>query len=333
MGKTNALDAIHYLCMTKSGVTTGSDRLLVQHDADFFRLEGAFIKDERYTQVVIKYLAGKTKVVSRNGAPYARLSEHIGAFPVVIVAPSDTQLALEGSEERRRFWDATISQVDGRYLDEAMRYNKLLAQRNAYLKSTQRPQEALLRIYDEQMAPLAAYLHEQRKAYTALLRPILEEAYRRISGGQETVSIAYRSKLEEQDFLTLMEAAREKDRILQRTTQGVHRDDWAFHIAGHIVKKYASQGQLKSYVLALKIAQYDLLRAERGVSPIMLLDDVFDKLDNDRVRDLIALLIDEAFGQIFITDTDAERIEGIIAAFDVPFRRFDIVHGTVAPQS
>lgn len=332
MGKTNALDAIHYLCMTKSGITSGSDRLLVQHEADFFRLEGAFEADQRTTQIVVKYLAGKSKVVERNGTPYARLSAHIGAFPVVMIAPNDTQLALEGSEERRRFWDATISQVDGRYLDEAMRYNKLLSQRNAYLKSTNRPQEALLSIYDEQMAPLAAYLHEQRKAHTALLRPILEEAYRRISGGQESVSIAYRSKLDEQDFQSLMLDNREKDAVLQRTTQGIHRDDWSFKISGHLVKKYASQGQLKSYVLALKIAQYDLLRQERQVSPIVLLDDVFDKLDHDRVRDLVKLLIEEDFGQIFITDTDAARTERIIKEFAVPYRRFDVVHGTVQPQ-
>lgn len=329
MGKTNALDAIHYLCMTKSGITTGSDRLLVQHDADFFRLEGSFEAEARTTQVVIKYLAGKSKVVERNGTPYARLSEHIGAFPVVMVAPNDTQLALEGSEERRRFWDATISQMDGRYLDEAMRYNKLLAQRNAYLKSTTRPQESLLTIYDEQMAPLAAYLHRQRQAHTMLLRPILEEVYRRISGGQEEVSLTYRSKLDEQDFVALMHEHREKDAILQRTSQGIHRDDWAFKIDGHLVKKYASQGQLKSYVLALKIAQYELLRQERHLSPIILLDDVFDKLDNDRVRDLVRLLVEEDFGQLFLTDTDAARVERIITEFNVPYCRFDIAHGSV----
>lgn len=329
MGKTNLLDAIHYLCMCKSGVVSGSDRMLVLHGASFFRLDGLFYKNEKEEQIVVKLIAGKSKVIERNKTPYQRISEHIGLLPIVMIAPNDTQLAMEGSEERRRFWDSTISQSDALYLTHLMTYNKVLAQRNAYLKSTHHPQETLLQIYDEQLFEPAKYITQKRKAFTDFLIPIFKKAYQKISSGQEQVNIEYKSKLLETDFKELLLEVREKDRILQRTTQGAHRDDWIFKIDKYPVKKYASQGQLKSYVLALKLAQYNLLKQEKEVAPFLLLDDIFDKLDNDRVRELLALLVQEDFGQVFITDTDEHRIERIIELLDVDYKKFIIKNGVV----
>lgn len=329
MGKTNLLDAIHFLCMCKSGVVSGSDRILVRHGEGFFRLEGEFYKKEKRHLIVAKYLAGKSKVIENNQVPYKRISEHIGLLPIVMIVPNDTQLAMEGSEERRRFWDATISQLDAMYLKHLMQYNKILSQRNAYLKSTAHPQESLLAIYDQQLLAPAEYIVEKRKQFTETLIPIFEKMYQLISYNRESVSIEYKSKLIDDNFEALLNESREKDRILKRTTVGSHKDDWNFKINDYPVKKYASQGQLKSYVLALKLAQYKLLQQEKNEIPILLLDDIFDKLDNDRVKHLLALLTREAFGQVFITDTDEHRIEKIIKMFDVGYKKFVIEEGKV----
>lgn len=329
MGKTNLLDAVHYLCMCKSAVLSGSDKLLIRHENSFFRLDGTFQRLEKRETIVVKMVANKRKIIERNQVPYTRIAEHIGLLPVVMIAPNDTQLAMEGSEERRRFWDATISQLDGAYLQHLMAYNKILTQRNAYLKNKKQPVKAsLLDIYDEQLAAPASYIFEKRQAFTQILIPIFQTFYARISGGQEAVSIAYKSKLQTADLSELLAEAREKDRILQRSTVGTHRDDWEFSFDGYPVKRFASQGQLKSYVLALKLAQYELLRQEKEIEPILLLDDIFDKLDNTRVTQLLNLLVQGKFGQIFLTDTDKDRIENIIASLNVDYQKFMIEDGT-----
>ena len=328
MGKTNLLDAIHYLCMCKSGVTTGSDRLLVRHGEGFFRLDGTFNRLKKKENIVVKYLAGKPKVIERNQVPYKRISEHIGLLPVVMIAPNDTQLAMEGSEERRRFWNSTISQLDQIYLKHLMNYNKILSQRNAYLKSKEPVKYSLLDVYDQQLLAPANYILEKRKEFTEILIPIFQNYYERISSGQETVSIQYKSKLLETDFEALLGESREKDRILQRTTTGIHRDDWTFTFNGFPVKKFASQGQLKSYVLALKLAQYELLKEQKQLQPVLLLDDIFDKLDHTRVSQLLELLVQGDFGQVFITDTDKNRIATIVETFNVDYHKFVIIDGT-----
>ncbi len=329
MGKTNLLDSIHYLCMCKSGVMRSSDRILVRHGEAFFRLDGIFKREEKRENIVAKIIGGKSKIIERNKVPYKRISEHIGLLPVVIIAPNDTQLAMEGSEERRRFWDSTISQSDAKYLKNLLIYNKVLAQRNAYLKSTRYLDESLLGIYDQQLLAPAEYISMKRKAFAAIFTPIFETAYRKISNDQEKVSLVYKSKLLEHKLETLLQETREKDKILQRTTQGIHKDDWDFRINTFPVKKFASQGQLKSYVLALKLAQYDLLYQKKIVPPILLLDDIFDKLDNDRVKQLLTLLVQEDFGQVFITDTDENRIEKIIQLFDVDYKKFIVNRGQI----
>jgi DNA replication and repair protein RecF len=327
MGKTNLLDAIHYLCMCKSGITSGSDRLLVRHGEGFFRLDGTFNRLDKKENIVVKYLSGKPKVIERNQVPYSRISEHIGLLPVVMIAPNDTQLAMEGSEERRRFWNATISQLDQQYLKHLMTYNKIVSQRNAYLKGKESIKYALLDIYDEQLIAPANYILEKRKELTEILIPIFQNYYERISSGQETVGIEYKSKLLATNFETLLKENRDKDRILQRTTTGIHRDDWNFTFNGFPVKKFASQGQLKSYVLALKLAQYELLKEQKGLQPVLLLDDIFDKLDHTRVSQLLELLVQGDFGQVFITDTDKNRIATIVETFNVDYKKFIISNG------
>lgn len=327
MGKTNLLDAIHYLCMCKSGVVSGSDRLLVRHGENFFRLDGTFYRLDKKENIVVKYLLGKSKVIERNQLPYSRISEHIGLLPVVMIAPNDTQLAMEGSEERRRFWNATISQLDQVYLKYLMDYNKILSQRNAYLKGKEPIKYSLLDIYDQQLIEPANYILEKRKEFTEILIPVFQNYYERISSAQETVSIEYKSKLLEIDFKILLKESRDKDRILQRTTMGIHRDDWIFAFNDFPVKKFASQGQLKSYVLALKLAQYELLKEQKQLQPVLLLDDIFDKLDHTRVSHLLELLVQGDFGQIFITDTDKNRIATIVETFNVDYQKFIIENG------
>lgn len=313
MGKTNLLDAIYYLCMGKSYFAT-TDQYIVQHEQDFFRLVGVFLQEERKDQVVAKVKPRKSKDLELNGKRYDRLVDHVGRFPVVIVVPDDTQLIHEGSEERRRFLDNTLSQLDGIYLGHLLQYNKVLKQRNALLKQRagRALPEDLLSVYDQQLAVPAQYIYERRTAFVEAFVPPFQHAHGAICGGQETVSLRYRSHLAEKTLPEILAECREKDRILERTTQGIHRDELVFKLGGHPLKRLGSQGQLKSFVLALKLAQYRFLQAERQLSPILLLDDIFDKLDPERVKQLLAYILAEDFGQIFLSDTDEQRIRTVL---------------------
>lgn len=329
MGKTNLLDAVYYLCMCKSHFGV-NDRNVLRHSADFFRLEGIFKRTKKREKIVAKVIPGKRKEFERNDILYKRLVEHIGLLPVVIIVPDDTQLATEGSEERRRFLDNTLSQLDPEYLKYLMSYNKLLKQRNALLKrfAVERSFNAsLLETYTQQMALAAPLIHEKRKQFLTDFLPIFSDYYKVISDDREQVRFQYKSQLNEQDFLNMMKAAEEKDRILQRTTTGIHKDDIVFKINDFPLKRFASQGQLKSFVLALKLGQYELLRKEKNIDPILLLDDIFDKLDNQRVKQLIGLLHERSFGQVFITDTHESRVGDIIQHFDANFKKFIINNG------
>lgn len=313
MGKTNLLDAIYYLCMGKSYFAT-TDQYIVQHEQDFFRLVGIFEHEEKKDQIVVKVKPRKSKELELNGKRYDRLVDHVGRFPVVIVVPDDTQLIHEGSEERRRFLDNTLSQLDSVYLGHLLQYNKVLKQRNALLKQRagRSLPEDLLSVYDQQLAGPAQYIYERRAAFVASFIPPFQHAHEAICGGQEKVSLRYRSHLEEKSLPEILAESREKDRVLERTTQGVHRDELVFKLGGHPLKRLGSQGQLKSFVLALKLAQYRFLQAERQLSPILLLDDIFDKLDPQRVEQLLAYILAEDFGQIFLSDTDEQRIRSVL---------------------
>lgn len=335
MGKTNVLDAIYYLCMCKSHFKT-SDRNIVRHETDFFRLEGNFVistseKQPQIDKVVAKVQPRKRKDFERNQATYDRLSEHIGCFPVVMIAPDDTLMAMEGSEERRRFLDNTLCQLDNQYLSNLIHYNKVLSQRNKLLKQMAEARtfdEILVQSYDVQLCSPAIYIHQKRKEWMLAFEPIFKSYYAQISGNKEEVNCIYQSKLTDNDFAQLLTDNIEKDRILQRTTVGVHKDDLKFIFNDVAVKQFASQGQLKSYILALKLAQYELLRQQKGMAPILLLDDIFDKLDENRVEQLLELLIHKKeFGQIFITDTHENRVTEIVKKFDIEHEKFVVEFG------
>ncbi len=331
MGKTNLLDAIYYLCMTKShfGIL---DRSVLMRDSDFFRLEGHFLVSEKKEKIVAKVIPNKQKEFERNDVKYDKLSEHIGLIPVVMIAPDDTALAKEGSEIRRKFMDNTLSQQDGNYLSTLLQYNKLLKQRNAALKSfaeTGQFNFTLLHAYNQQMAHPAAVIFNKRKQFLEQFYPIFQAYHRVISAGKEEVDCRYKSQLEEEDFSSLLEKTIEKDRILQRTTAGIHRDDLVFSIAETPLKKFASQGQLKTFILALKLAQYEFLRRTKKKHPLLLLDDIFDKLDQERVHQLLTLIVKEEFGQVFISDTHPERLSKLLSELNVSFKAFHINEGQV----
>ena len=331
MGKTNLLDAIYYLCMCKSQ-TSMTDANLVLHDADFFRLEGLFVRKEKKYRIVAKVQPRKRKEIECNDVPYTRLLDHIGLLPVVMIVPDDTRLATEGSEYRRRFLDNTLSQLDPQYLQNLVHYNRLLKQRNAALKQMAAERhfdQALLSTYDQQLLEPGQYLFRERRQFQESFTPLLVDYYEAISGGQEEVDCQYRSQLLEMGFAELLQSAAEKDRVLQRTTVGIHRDDLLFEIGGFPLKKYASQGQLKSFVLALKLAQYEVLRKKKKEDPLLLLDDIFDKLDRSRVEQLLKLLLDRKVGQVFLTDTDETRLEKILREFKLDFRKFLVNRGRV----
>ena len=337
VGKTNVLDAIYYLCMCKSHFKT-SDKNIVRHSADFFRLEGNYVtvnqqEKPQIDKIIAKVQPRKRKDFECNQSVYERLSEHIGCFPVVMIAPDDTLMAMEGSEERRRFLDNTLCQLDNQYLTHLMHYNKVLAQRNKLLKQMAEARtfdEILVQSFDVQLLSNARYIHQKRTEWMSDFQPIFESFYNQISGEKETVKCVYQSKLTNTDFETLLKENIEKDRILQRTTVGIHKDDLKFIFNDVAVKQFASQGQLKSYILALKLAQYELLRDQKGIAPILLLDDIFDKLDESRVEQLLELLIDKkAFGQIFITDTHENRVTEIVNKFDMEYKKFVVEYGKI----
>jgi DNA replication and repair protein RecF len=335
MGKTNILDAVHFLCLCKSHRSL-PDRSLVQIGADFFRLEGVFQRDQERQKVVAKFGAGRQKEFERNGATVSKLADFIGLFPVVMIAPDDAELVQEGSEERRRFLDMSLSQIDPDYLRNLLLYNNLLRRRNALLKSfaeERRFDPVLLEAYDRQMPAPAASVHAARRAFVADFQPLLQEYYAVISGGRESASLEYSSDLDRADMAALLRENLDKDRALQRTAAGPHRDDLALQLDGLAVKKYASQGQMKSFLLSMRLAQYDILRREKQMAPLFLLDDIFDKLDSRRVRQLVGLLIERQFGQIFITDTQPERIREIVEAFPGDHQLFEVSEGAVRLSS
>lgn len=316
VGKTNVLDAVYYLGLTKSHRNV-SDRLLVHHEADFFRLDGQFKVENTAQRVVVKFAPGKIKEVACNDVPYPRLADHIGQFPVVMIAPDDISLIQEGSEERRRFLDTTLSQLSAEYLTALVHYNHLLRQRNAQLKAfgeQRRFDATLLEVYNAQMAGPARVIYAQREAFAAAFRPVFDAMYSAISDGREVANFRYEADQQKGELSQLLIDSQERDRVLERTNVGPHRDDLDLYIGGQPVKKFASQGQIKSFLLALRLAQYEMLRAQRTRTPILLLDDIFDKLDARRVQQLLQLLIKRQFGQVFITDTQSNRIGALLEA-------------------
>jgi DNA replication and repair protein RecF len=307
-GKTNLLDAIHYLCMTKSAFNS-VEQQNIRHNEHYFMISGTFLKDTHKHEVVIAYQQGKKKI-KINKKEYDKAAEHIGQFPCVIIAPNDDELIREGSEERRKFFDNVICQADSHYLYQLIRYNHALKQRNALLKvffEKNNYQADLIEPYNVIITALAVEIYEKRKTCVAEFLPFFAEHYRYISGEKEHVSLEYQTKVTSTDFEKEFEAALRQDILLQRTTKGIHKDDYEFLIEGYPLKKYGSQGQQKSYVTALKLAQFDYKTVKKGIKPILLLDDIFDKLDDNRIAKLLEMITKGKFGQVFLTDARPER--------------------------
>ena len=325
--KTNIVDAIHYLSMCKSALGM-SDPQCVLHGEQFFVVDGQFSnEDGRREQIVCSYNRGTQKVIKRNSKAYERFSDHVGLIPVVIVSPADSILISDAAEERRRYINAFISQFDRDYLASVIRYNTTLAERNQYLKIGS--DEQMLLIYDMQLAAAATKIFERRKEMVERLQPLVAQYYKLLSGDRESVELSYRSDLEGNELSELLLQSREKDCILGHTTVGIHRDDILFTIGDVPLRKYGSQGQQKSFIIALKLAQYQIIAEQTGKTPILLLDDVFDKLDESRIAELISIVGSDSFGQIVITDCSHERMERLLASNNVKFKLFDVTYGKV----
>lgn len=326
-GKTNVVDGVYYLSISKSSLPM-TDAQSIRHGEDFFVLDGSYQTDAgRGEQVVCTFSRKGGKTLKRNGKEYERLSEHVGLLPVVIVSPADAALISEAAEERRRYLNAFLSQLDRSYLSAMMRYNAVLSERNRLLKISS--DETLLRIYDRQLAEHGAFIHARRREAVERLRPVVAEYYGMLSEDREEVELRYRSELAERPFEELLLASRQKDLVNQFTTSGIHRDDLVLKIGGYPLRKYGSQGQQKSFLIALKLAQYAVVAAEKGEKPILLLDDLFDKLDAGRVEQLIRLVSGASFGQIFITDCNPARLRVILERTGGDYRVFTVENGEV----
>jgi len=331
VGKTNILDAIYYLCFCKSYFNS-IDSQNIQHDKPFFVIEGSFNRLDEIDTVYCGVKRGQKKIFKRNKKDYERLADHIGLYPLVIISPADRNLIIEGSETRRKFIDSVISQSDKLYLNDLIQYNKTVSQRNALLKYfaanfTYDP--TTLGIYNEQLIDLATRIYTKRKEFMTKFNPIFQSYYQAISSSNEEVSLEYKSQLHDADLGALLEESLNRDKILQYTSCGIHKDDLLFKIGDYPIKKQGSQGQQKTYLIALKLAQFDFIKDLVGYKPLLLLDDIFDKLDDSRVESIVRLVSENHFGQIFITDTHKERTEEIVKNTDDSYKIFNVVDGSI----
>lgn len=330
VGKTNLLDAIHYLCLCKSYFNP-VDTQNIRHEQEFAVIQGSFQNKEKSEEIYCSIHHNRNKIFKRNKKEYDKLANHIGSFPVVMISPEDASLIMDGSEERRRFLNSVISQYDKTYLEDMILYNKLLSQRNRSLKDFfgRRFDEDMLDVYDAQMLPPAARIHERRTLYIQKMIPVFRRYYNSIAPDKEEVDLHYQSQLTDQDFGSLLKDSRDKDRIMQYTTHGVHKDDLVLRLNNYPLKKTGSQGQQKTFLVTLKLAQFDFIKEMNGQRPILLLDDVFDKFDESRVRQIIKLVSDEHFGQIFISHTDEAKMQSILEEMHTDFRLFHVINGKV----
>lgn len=324
IGKTNVLDAIYHLSFGKSYFNPITSQN-IKHGEDFFVIEGKYEKDNKDEKIVVSAKKGQKKMIKRNGKAYERFSEHIGFLPAVIISPADRDLIIEGSETRRKFVDGVISQGDAQYLRDLISYNKVLSQRNSLLKyfaANNTHNQDTLDIYNSQLDDFGTKIYQKRLAFLQEFTPIFLKRYQVISNSTETVDLVYKSQLEDGPLIDLLQQSINKDKFTQYTNFGIHKDDLLFQIERHPVKKFGSQGQQKSYLIALKLAQFDFIKAHIGQSPILLLDDIFDKLDESRVSQIIKLVDEENFGQIFISDTHPERTEEVVKEVHQSYKMF-----------
>ena len=326
VGKTNILDAIYYLSFGKSYFNSVATQN-IRHDQDFFMIEGSYNVMDRDESITCSLKRGSKKVIKRNDKEYERFSDHIGHIPLVIISPADRDLITEGSDIRRKFVDSVISQSDSTYLKSLINYNKVVQQRNALLKffAANRTFDGVnLRVYNEQMEQHGAEIYEKRKAFLEIFTPIFEERYSVITNGVEKVSLLYKTQLDQGRLTDLLDAGIEKDRMLQYTNIGIHKDDLIFNIDGFPVKKFGSQGQQKSFLIALKLAQFEFIKNLVKKRPILLLDDIFDKLDDERVAQLVGMVDQDNFGQLFISDTHEKRTEEVVKRTNQTYQIFNL---------
>jgi len=326
VGKTNILDAIHYLSLTKSFFNS-IDSISIRHGEDYFIIQGTFVRDGEEDLIYCAFQKQKQKLLKRNGKEYQKLSDHIGRYPVVMISPADSALITEGSEDRRRFMNKIISQYSAEYLDSVLRYSKALQQRNKVLKDINLSKNAdtdMLSIWDAQLVKYGTFVYNERDVLVNELIPVFQEYYSLISSDKETVRLKYRSHLSEGSFIEHLLNSVAKDRYLEYTTVGIHKDDLLLEMNDFSVKTLGSQGQQKSYLVALKLAKFDYIKHKAGFSPILLLDDIFDKFDSKRVEQIIKLVGNERFGQIFITDTHQNRLQDILSSHRTDYKLFNI---------
>jgi DNA replication and repair protein RecF len=326
VGKTNILDAIYHLAFGKSYFNTLAIQN-IKHGEDFFVIDGEFQKQERTENILCSLKKGQKKILKRNGKIYEKFSDHLGFIPLVIISPTDSDLIREGSETRRKFIDSVISQLDNQYLQALIMYQKILLQRNALLKyfaANRVFETATLEIYNEQLDAYGKNIYTKRKQFLQDFIPIFNAFYQNISDSAETVQLTYESQLEAHDLLSLLQENINKDRILQYTSVGIHKDDLSFQIENHPIKKFGSQGQQKSFLIALKLAQFEFVKKQSGEKPILLFDDIFDKLDETRVGKIVTMVNNDDFGQLFISDTHAERTENIVKSTHQSYKIFNL---------
>lgn len=331
MGKTNVLDAIYYLSYCKSFTSNNEHSAAINHDAEFLMLQGRYSRKGAPEEIALSVQRGKRKTVKRNGKDYKRLSEHIGLLPLVMVSPLDWDLIRGGGDERRRLMDQIISQGNRQYLDALIRYNKALEQRNSMIKHEYRD-PLLYESVEQVMESTATIMHQARQQWLEEFSPIFMRYYQAIAGDSERVRLSYKSHLSELSMQQVLNANRDRDMIMGYTTRGVHRDDIDLWLGDHSMRKTGSQGQCKTYTIALRLAQFEFLKKYTGTTPILLLDDIFDKLDEQRVVSIINVVSNSKdFKQIFITDTNRTHLDEIIAMMSGDYAMFAVDNGNITP--
>ncbi len=326
VGKTNLLDIVYYLSMCKSYFNT-TDSHNIKHKQNFFVIQGEYLINEAIEKIYCGVKRGQKKVFRRNGKEYKKLSKHIGLLPIVMISPADGILISGGSEERRKYIDGVISQYDKEYLQILIKYNRALQQRNALLKEFAKKHffdYDMLFVWTEQMSLLGTKIHKKRQDFIDKLIPVFRYYYKYISGGNEEIALKYKSHITDNDMSELMRQNIEKDRIMQYTSIGTHKDELNFELKNYPIKKIGSQGQQKTYLISLKLAQFEFMREVSNIKPLLLLDDIFDKLDGKRLIKILELVSSPKFGQIFITDTNINRLDKILKNKEMPHKLFEV---------
>ena len=326
VGKTNILDSIYHLALGKSYFNLRNDQLINKNE-DFMVIDGLFDLNGKKENIICSIKRGDKKNLKRNGKTYKKFSNHIGLIPVVLISPYDNDLINEGSSERRKFIDSIISQNNKEYLINLIAYSRVIQNRNSLLKQYNKSVDFdvdTIKIYDDQIIKLSEPIFMARKNFFNDFKNLVIEKYDQISENQEKISIEYKSDLFDSEIKNLIENSFQKDVILQYTSSGIHKDDFIFNLDGSRIKKFGSQGQQKSFLIALKLAQFEYLKNKTGNSPILLLDDIFDKLDLIRVKRIVEIVNSTNFGQLFLSDTDRERIEKVLSSLNLSSKIFDV---------